>query len=241
MTDTTYFASAGLAPARHLQRAGQWDTALTLLPEGPQAQLLRAEILVDRHMWRLDAPDDALAALDALRDAHPDAAAFLTAQLEYWRRLLRPGAPQIADDPVAAFAALAPDERFAGWSGFWHAVSLELLAHDTAASAVGYRRALAESTARGDRLLESYAVRHLGSQAWDAGEHARAIALFERSLDLRAARGARPHTAAAQAALADVLGESDRAASLRSIVASTADELGLAWLRQAGDEAGRES
>ena len=88
------------------------------------------------------------------------------------------------------------------------------------------------AVARGDLLLESYAVRHLGSQAWDAGESDRAIALFERSLDLRAARAARPHTAAAQAALAEVLGaESDRAASLRSAVAATAAELDLGWLK----------
>jgi hypothetical protein len=114
----------------------------------------------------------------------------------------------------------------------WHAVSLELVGRDAAAAAPGYERALAEATARGDLLLESYAVRHLGSQAWDAGQSERAIALFERSLDLRAARAARPHTAAAQAALAEVLGtESDRAASLRSAVAATAAELGLGWLK----------
>lgn len=232
MTDATYFASADLAPARHLQRAGQWDTALRLLPEGPQALLLRAEILVDRHMWRLDQPEDALAAVGRVRETHPEAAAFLTGQLEYWRRILRPGAPRIADDPIATFAALAPDERFAGWTGFWHAVSLELLGRDAAAAAPGYQRALADAVARGDLLLESYAVRHLGSQAWDAGESDRAIALFERSLDLRAARAARPHTAAAQAALAEVLGaESDRAASLRSAVAATAAELDLGWLK----------
>lgn len=234
MTDATYFASADLAPARHLQRAGQWDTALALLPEDedPQALLLRAEILVDRHMWRLDEPDDALAAVGRVRDTHPAAAEFLTAQLEYWRRVLRPGAAQIADDPVATFAALAPDERFAGWTGFWHAVSLELLGRDPDAAAPGYRRALADAVARGDLLLESYAVRHLGSLAWDAGESERAIALYERSLDLRAARAARPHTAAAQATLAEALGEeSERAAGLRSAVAATAAELDLAWLR----------
>ena len=235
MTDATYFASVDLAPARHLQRAGQWDTALALLPEGPQALLLRAEILVERHMWRLDQPDEALAAVERLRDAQPEPAAFLTGQLEYWRRILRPGAPQIADDPIATFAALAADERFGGWTGFWHAVSLELLGRDASAAAVGYERALAEATARGDLLLESYAVRHLGSQAWDAGRGEQAIALLERSLDLRAARAARPHTAAAQAALAEVLGETpggaERVASLRSVVTATAEELGLTWLK----------
>ncbi|MGH3275221.1 MAG: hypothetical protein ACRDNZ_12970 [Streptosporangiaceae bacterium] len=74
-------------------------------------------------------------------------------------------------------------------------------------------------------------VRELGWLAYDAGESDRAIELMERSYDLRAARGARPQIAAAQAALADVLSDSRRVARLRSAVSATARELGLAWLK----------
>jgi len=58
------------------------------------------------------------------------------------------------------------------------------------------------------------------------------VVLARRSLQLRAACGARPHVAAAQALLADALGETEEAAELRSILARTADELDLAWLKR---------
>jgi hypothetical protein len=233
MTDATYFAVSGLVPARRLQRAGQWDAALAVLPQsGSRALLLRADILTDRHAWRVDQPDEALAAVAAIRDPYPEAAEFMTAQLEYWRRLMRPDAPQIAGDPTATFADLADDERFGGWTRFWYAVSLELLHQDTAGAGARYKEALTAATARGDLLLESYAVRHLGSHAWEAGDTGQGIALFERSYDLRAACGARPHTAAAAAALAGVLGEGERSTRLLSLVAATAAELNLTWLKK---------
>jgi len=231
LTDATYFAAPDLSPARHLQRAGQWDAALAIVPDTSEGRLLRADILVDRHFWRLDPVQEALTAVDAVRPEHPEAAAFLAGQLEYWRRLQRPDAPAIAGDPVDAFRALAADSRFGGWTGFWYGVALELLNRDPAGAAAAYTRALEESVSGSDLLLESYAVRHLGGHAYDTGETERAIELMERSYDLRAARGARPHIAAAQAALADVLGDGPRVARLRSAVSATAEELGLTWLK----------
>lgn len=231
LSDAISFAAPDLAPARHLLRAGQWDTALAIVPDTSEGRLLRADILVDRQFWRLDPVQDALGAVDAVRPVHPEAAEFLTGQLEYWRRLQLPDAPAIAGDPVETFQALAADTRFGGWAGFWHGVALELLHQDRTGAAVAYARALEEALSRGDLLLESYAVRHLGGQAYDAGQTDRAIELMERSYDLRAALGARPQVAAAQAALADVLGDCRRAAHLRSAVSATAEELGLIWLK----------
>jgi hypothetical protein len=192
LSDAISFAAPDLAPARYLLRAGQWDTALAIVPDTPEGRLLRADILVDRQFWRLDPVQDALAAVDAVRSAHPEAADFLTGQLEYWRRLQRPDAPAIAGDPVDTFEALAADTRFGGWAGFWHGVALELLNQDRPGAAAAYIRALEEAVSRGDLLLESYAVRHLGGHAYDAGQTDRAIELMERSYDLRAAVGARP-------------------------------------------------
>jgi hypothetical protein len=231
LTDATYFAAPDLAPSRHLQRAGQWDTALAAVPDTPEGRLLRADILVERHFWRLDPVQDALAAVEAVRPAHPEAAEFLAGQLEYWRRLQRPDAPAIAGDPADTFKFLAADTRFGGWTGFWYGVAQELLNRDPTGAAAAYTRALEEAVSRGDLLLESYAVRHLGGLAYDAGDTDRAIELMERSYDLRAARGARPQIAAAQAALADVLSDNRRAARLRSAVSATAEELGLTWLK----------
>jgi hypothetical protein len=230
MTDATYFATPALSPARHLQRAGQWDAALALLPDTAEGRLLRADILVDRQFWRLDPVQDALAAVEAVRVAHPAAAEFLTGQLEYCRRIQRPGTPPIAGDPVDIFRALAADTRFGGWTRLWYGLAQELLNHEPAGAAAAYTQALEEAVSRGDLLLQSYVVRHLGGLARDAGETERAIELMERSYDLRAAQGARPQIAAAQAALADVLGDSPRVPQLRAAVAATAAELGLTWL-----------
>ncbi|MCW2875748.1 MAG: hypothetical protein JWL99_7068 [Streptomyces oryziradicis] len=217
--------------ARHLWRAGQWDAALRQLPDDPAGATLRAEMVVDRHLWRLDPPDEAVAAIKAIECDEPERAALLTAQLEYWRQFLSLGGTPLGGDPVAAFAALAGHDPLAGWAVFWHAVTLDNLRHDAEGAAAGYGRARTLAVAADDLLLESYAVRHLGGQAVQNGDAAPGLALLRRSLHLRAAIGARPHTAAAQAALADALGEVPEAAGLRAIAAGTARELGLTWLK----------
>ncbi|WP_229073373.1 hypothetical protein [Actinoplanes sp. DH11] len=56
--------------ARVLLRAGRWDEALAALP--PDALAARAEILVDRHWWRLDAAGAAAEAVAALRPGDPE-------------------------------------------------------------------------------------------------------------------------------------------------------------------------
>jgi hypothetical protein len=214
-SDDTYTA------VRALQRAGQWDLALRLAPPDPA---LRAEILTDRHLWRLDPVDEALA---AIRSISGDLAVYLTAQLEYWRRLANLDGAPLCDDPVSAFAGLR-DGSLGGWADFWYGVALDNLAGDAAGAAGSYARAL--SLASGNPLLESYAVRHLGGQALEAGDRDGAIPLLRRSLHLRAACGARPQAAAAATMLADALDPDPEAASLRAIAASVAVELQLTWL-----------
>jgi hypothetical protein len=88
---------------------------------------------------------------------------------------------------------------------------------------------LAAARAAGDALLESYAVRHQAELAHDA-DPGRAVALARRSLALRAALGARPQCAAAQAMLADLIPDGPEARELRQLAAQTAAELGLTWL-----------
>ncbi|WP_344015804.1 hypothetical protein [Kitasatospora atroaurantiaca] len=229
--DATYFDSPELAAARRLQRAGQWDTALALLPDGHTATALRADILVDRHMWRLDPVDDALAAIDAVRGAQPKLAVFLTAQLEYWRRLFGGVGPALGGDPVEEFASVVDHAPLAGWAAFWRAVTLENLHKDPVGAAEGYAHAHPLAQAGSDLLLESYVVRHQGAQLCEKGEKERGVALLRRSLHLRAACGARPHVAAAQATLAGSLGSVPEAEELRAIAASVAHELDLTWLK----------
>lgn len=235
-----YYADARLAVARRLQRAGEWTAALRATPQDADGAVLRAEILVDRHTWRLDPVDEAVAAVAQIAAAQPATAAFLTAVLEYWRRLAGLGDRPLGPDPVAEFERL--DGRIApGWAAFWHGVALEnLLVERDAAQAV-YRRALATALEEGDLLLESYVVRHQGFYMLERDRDA-GLGLLRRSLDLRAACGARPHVAAAQAALAKALGVGPQSVLLARLVARTAEELSLTWLKAAepGTVSGRD-
>jgi hypothetical protein len=225
---------AAYRTARALQRAGEWDLALAQLPQTREGAELRAEILTDRHLWRLDPLGEALAAIREIGTdpAGKELGAYLTAQLEYWRRLLKQGGDPLCADPVEALAGL---ERPRGWVGFWHAVMTDNLREDHAAALTGYLRAREVAQAVGDPLLESYAVRHIGGTAIARGDAAAGIPLLRRSLHLRAACGARPHVAAAAAMLADALGPGDEADELRAIVAVTAEELDLTWLKRKPD------
>ena len=223
--DAAYIVRADLAPACHLRRAGQWDAALSLVPQGVPELL--AEILVERHMFRLDPPGEAIAAVRALPDSL--LATFLLALLEYSRQLFKQDGEPIIDDPVAAFASAATDPALAAWATFHHAISTQNLRDDPATAAIGFRRAL--ELAPGDRFLESYVVRHQGDQLinWN-GERDAGIALLRRSLYLRAALGARPQTAAAALTLSGELPPGPEAEELREIARQTARELDIPWL-----------
>jgi hypothetical protein len=210
-----------------LQRAGEWDAALDAAPTTAR----RAEILTDRHLWRLDPPGEALAAIDELEPTDPALAALLKSQLVYWHQLFVLGPPDAYGDydPVDGFLVAAKNPRLAGWATFWHAVAMENLRHDPAAAGAGYERARQAATEAGDRLLESYAVRHQGFQLLGDNQTS-GIQLLRRSLQLRAACGARPQVTAAQVTLAEALGSGAEADELLEIAGATAVDLGLTWL-----------
>jgi hypothetical protein len=231
-----------LAAARELHRAGHWDLALELLagdgaqgPADAAVAALRAEILVERHWWRLDQAEPAEAAVAALAvaGAEPALAALLRGQLRYTRVLF--GLDPAPDDVAQAEAAFAEASRapagpgLDAWATFWLGVLADNLHHDQAAAAAHYARALPPARERGDRLLESYVVRHQGFHLL-AEQPAAGLELLRRSLYLRAALGARPQVAAAQAVLADALPPGDEPAVLREAALHTARELGLTWL-----------
>lgn len=235
-SDRTYYAESDLGRARRLQRAGDWDGALRLVPDSALGAVLRAEILADRHAWCVDPLDEAMAAIRAIADAEPDVADFLTAVLEYWRRLFRSADKPLGPDPLAEFTRLdTSDAKLApGWTTFWRGVALENLGGDDEGAQAQYRRALGVALDEEDLLLESYVVRHQGfyllKQDRDAG-----IMLLRRSLYLRAGCGARPHVAAAQAGLAEALGVGPESVLLNRLVAHTARELNLVWLKADAD------
>jgi tetratricopeptide (TPR) repeat protein len=227
-------SSEQISWARHLHRAGQWDHALQLLDDVPEVAALRAEIAVDRYWWQLDAAAgadarEAVAALSAgspLRD-------LLEGLLRYTRLVF--GREPRQDDAyraAASFAAAAADPAIHGWARFWQGVLADNIRRDRATAAARYSVALEVANTTQDLFLESYVVRHQAAHLLRA-DRERAIALFRRSLHLRAALGARPQVAAAQAALADALPAGKEADLLRELARHTAGELRLTWLAEA--------
>jgi hypothetical protein len=226
-----------------LQRSGRWESALAAT-DSPRR---RAEILTDRHAWRFDPADEALAAIDAIRSTDPALAALLFSQVVYWHRLLKfdPSDRYGTYDPVEGFAEAAADPALAGWAAFWQGIALENLRDEPVAAAGFYEQARRASLADGDRLLESYAVRHQGAILLD-GDWSTGLRLLRRSMHLRAACGARPHVTAAQRTLAQVLVEGppgsdqrsaearaadlEEARQLNEVADGTATELNLTWL-----------
>jgi hypothetical protein len=200
---------------RHLERAGRWDLALDLL--GDRDPDLRAELVAERFFW-CNVPAD-MSIIDA---ADPEHARILHARISYYHRLFELDGGEELDE--AAIFAAAPG----GWAAFWHGVVQDNVHHSPELAMRSYARAL--ELQPGDPFLESYVVRHQGFHALDT-DRERGLALLRRSLHLRAALAARPHTAAAQLALAEALGtDNSEAIELREIVIQTCNELGLSWI-----------
>lgn len=192
---------------------------------GRDAAELTATVLVDRYWWRLTEPAAAEEAVAAL-DRTTAYAAYLRAQLAY-TRVLFDDAPRADDHRVLdeGFGTAAGDQALRGWGLFWLGVAADNVHPDPGEAVRRYRQA--EALCRDDPLLESYVVRHLAAHP----NHGEAERLQRRSLHLRAAVGARPQVAAAQAALADALPHGPERDTLLETARATADELGLTWLR----------
>lgn len=206
---------------RHLERAGQWDLALEVL--GDRDPNRRAELTAERAFWQ-GVPAD----LDVINAADQDLALLLRARVSYHHRLFGLEGGEELDE--AAIFAAAPG----GWAAFWHGVVQDNVHNNPDLAKASYARAVELDP--DDRFLESYVVRHQGFHLLDT-DRERGLALLRRSLHLRAALGARPHVAAAQAALVQALGNDDpEAIELRRIVADTARELKLGWLLRAATE-----
>jgi hypothetical protein len=220
--DETYREYPLLASARQLQRAGRWDQALDVLAaaDDPAARDLSADLLADRHSWRLDDRTEALAAIEAVRAGNEPLAILLTAQVDYTARLFRLNAPpdtagplrdapDLVADPVEDFllaAKAADDTGLRDWALFWYAVSTENVRDDTGTARPVYAEVAARATERDEPLLASYANRHLGALAlYEDGDRETGLELLRRSVHERAAVGARPQIAAQQSLLAMAL------------------------------------
>lgn len=228
-TDATYMMDGPTATARMLHRTGHWDQALAVLPS--QAEVERAEILVDSFWWRLRGSDAAEEAVNAL--AQPVLAGYLGAQIRYTRLLF--GLSPLDDDLHRAregFTQARSERRLAGWATFWLGVLADNIDDDPHAAVLTYRDALEHAREQGDALLESYAARHIGGHLLEQ-DHEQGVDHLRRSYHLRASLGARPQTAAAALTLAGELPPGTEADQLREAAGLTARELGLTWLLRA--------
>ncbi len=188
------------------------------------------------HWWRLDRAAEAQQAVTELAEDPSSSAlaAFLDGQLRYTRALFGPrfGLDPDPDDASLAeqaFQQAAADQPLRGWARFWLGVLADNLHHDQASAADRYAQALQLACGDDDQLLISYVVRHQGFHLLGS-DHQQAVAQLRRSLYLRAALAARPHTAAAQATLADALPAGAERDLLRDTATRLAGELGLSWL-----------
>lgn len=223
-----------LDAARRLHVFGDWDQAAALLAEdkSTEALELKAEILYERFLFRVD---DIEAAADAIAALDPDSlqARLLTARLAYTRLIFQvnplPGDYETAEAGYR-FASAAPKTH--GWAEFHWGALLDNVREDGAAAKEHYDKALEASRQEGDLILESIVLRHLAWRVIDGGDREEGVRMLRRSLHLRSAAGVRPQVAAAQLLLAAELPEDDpERATLVEAARSAADELDLSWVR----------
>ncbi|MEV5572342.1 hypothetical protein AB0L06_20040 [Spirillospora sp. NPDC052269] len=230
-TDTTY---TSVAAARRLHVLGDWDHAAALLDaqESTEALELKAEILYERFLFRLDGLEAAADAIAAL-DPESTQARLLAARLAYTRVLFqldpRPGDYETAED---GYRFASADPKTHGWAEFHWGALLDNIREDAAAAKAHYDKALQASQEEGDPILESIVLRHVAWRVIEAGDREEGLHMLRRSLHLRAAVGLRPQIAAAQLLLAAELPEGDpERATLIETARTMADEMNLTWVR----------
>jgi hypothetical protein len=240
---------------RALSLAGHYDLALRLLggaladaADRPGLALAAAEVAADS-TWFVGKPaaEEYLSkAGAAVRAADDQVAAWdldlLRLRLDYGAALAGGAddseAAHRLEEQAAALRAAAPDDRRRGWTAFWAGVIADNVSHQPDAAAAQYRVALAMAEANGDDLLASYAQRHLGGQAHEAGELPLARERAWRSAELRERVGFVPGTLAQRLALAEVLldsGDAAGAAALARDIGRAATARG--WTRLADEAA----
>ncbi len=221
MHDATYLAHPSTAAALYLQRAGQWDLALTQAEGFPE---IRAEILAERFFWQNVGVDEAIAAARALDSA--SLRDVLLARISYFHKLFQLKNNPLEIDELAVFSSTE-----GAWAAFWSGVVLDNVYERPLEAQAAYARA--RSLMGEDPYLESYVVRHEAFHLIET-DRAAALAGARRSLALRASLGARPQVAAAQIALTHILPEGDpEVAELKALAHRTAEELNLPWLKAA--------
>jgi tetratricopeptide (TPR) repeat protein len=228
--------------ARRLAGEGRWEEALALVGD----PLARADIYAEQ------------AAFTASEEAREAGARELdrseaTLLLGRGRLLHARFLVEREEDPselelferALELARRAGDEPLEAWARFWIGIVHQVCRGDEAAAKPHFDAAHTTACELGDRLLDSYAVRHLGFSHLNQGRLSEAIAALEESVPLRREEGFQPGLAAGLLALAYATAEDGRAEDARSLLAeaeSTARTCGatavLQWVGAAREELG---
>ncbi|MGW2423783.1 hypothetical protein ACWC0C_31800 [Streptomyces sp. NPDC001709] len=244
-----------LRAARELSTAGRWERAALLLDAvtaddpADRARLVRAraEVALDRDWFA--GTDTAAARIEAAEREFPDGdwdTGFLRLRHTYARLLHVAGTLHIGPtgkDPEA-LAALrdrardlydaAPDEVRRGWAAHYRGLIADNHFADRTAAAGHYARALHAGEDGTDDLLAREALRHLGDQDHDSGDHERAQERWRRATALGARAGAVRGTLSQQlllAVLARDTGDEAGAAALATEIVRWAEAIGADRLR----------
>jgi tetratricopeptide (TPR) repeat protein len=127
------------------------------------------------------------------------------------------------------------DVRGEGEAAFWIGCFHQVVRGDSAAAPAFFERSYQLASQAGDKLTMSYAARHLGFVAGNAGELDAAREKFEESLRLRREIGFEPGVAAALLALAELArrdGRHDDARALLDEADAVADASGAHGIRR---------
>lgn len=204
-----------MSEAARLRGLGRWEEALALVQEpiaradllnehalftgssearvGAASELDRAEALVLQGRGRI-----LHARYLADREEDPQ-------ELELFQRSL-------------ALAERAGDAGLAAWSRFWIGVVHQVCRGDDATGRPHFQAAYDAACERDDRLLRSYAVRHLGFSELERGQAATAWEAFEESVRLRREDGFGPGVAAGLLTLGQVAAEQGRPEEARRLL-----------------------
>lgn len=198
-----------------LRGEGRWPEALELVDD----PLARADLLTEQAVFGADVEAraaaareldraEALLALGRGRILH---AAFLPSrerdevELELFERALE-------------LAVRAEDPLLEGWARLWVGLFHQVVAGDGPTSRPFFEAAYAAGEAHGDRVLMSYATRHLAWEDEAAGDLDGSWARWEESVELRRAEGFLPGVAAGLFTLGEVAAERGRPEEARRLL-----------------------
>jgi tetratricopeptide (TPR) repeat protein len=235
---TEIAAAAVVTAAMHLMRAGQWTAATSLLTatqaddpgERRTLALALAEVAVDQDFaQQTDHAPEALAAVEQVVEASIEwDVEMLKLRKDYGTALFGSGdGAEALADRARRLIEQAPDDRRRGAVSFYAGVMADNLLDRPDEAFTHYTTAFQLGEKTDDRLLMSYALRHLGDHAHTAGDLPLARQHWERSTVLRQQVGHLLGALAQQTLLAVLLRDEGEAAGSRAL----ATEINR-WARQ---------